>query len=759
MRTRVNTFRWGLQAKVLVAVTGFLVLLPALTLWIVNRHITRQMEDEALQTLTTAESVFAKSLENRNHSFLSRYKSVVDEARFKVTAEIGDPKTLEGLLGNLLQDSPEEHEAMIFVNSHSGIVAGRRRTASIDLLTFGDAAAPLTRLALGGEPALGSIACDGRVYAVIAVPVRAQTGALVGVLAVGVHVSELTIKELRLPRTEIFLVQGDDVLVATAPGTSLPESLLRSKPSQRAAGRAGAFGSLQAQRVVVDENHYMVRSGRLEGSTDAGIRYVLLSSYEQRLLALQSTRRTLAELSMGFVVVSAVVVWWLVRRAMRPLRHLSESAEAVGRGDFSRRVERFSDDECGELADTFNRMTTSLQSSRAELERALQQVRTTQEQLIQSEKLSAVGQFVAGVAHELNNPLTAVVGYAELLQSMSNDAKMRDNLERIAKSALRCHKIVHSLLSFARQHAPERKLVQLHSIVEDVLEIMAYDLRTSNVRIVREFAFPLPPIMADAHQLQQVFINILGNARQAIEPVQRDGQIIVRTRESGQNVVIEFQDNGPGIKPEHLARIFDPFFTTKPVGKGTGLGLSLCYGLIQEHGGSISARSERGDGATFTIELPVAAGVPAQTLLRSGGSIAPFTGGAPAASGRSVLVVDDEPWILELAEELVRADGHAVETASGGEQALEKIGRRKFDVILSDWKMPGLNGIGLYEHLRATEPASAGRMVFMTGDVVSDTFQDFLREHQLTCLSKPFARREFRAAIGSMADLGAMRAN
>jgi two-component system NtrC family sensor kinase len=413
-------------------------------------------------------------------------------------------------------------------------------------------------------------------------------------------------------------------------------------------------------------------------------------------------------------------------------------------------VERFSDDECGELADTFNRMTTSLQSSRAELERAMQQVRTTQAQLIQSEKLSAVGQFVAGVAHELNNPLTAVVGYSELLQSMSSDAKMRENLDRISKSAHRCHKIVHSLLSFARQHAPERKLVQLHAIVEEVLEIMAYDLRTSNVQIVREFAPSLPPIMADGHQLQQVFVNILGNARQAIEPVQRDGRIVVRTRRVGESVVIEFQDNGPGIKPEHLARIFDPFFTTKPVGKGTGLGLSLCYGLIQEHGGTITARSERGEGATFAIELPVAAGVSTPMRLRQEESIAPFPGADRPPSGKSVLVVDDEPWILELAGELARAEGHTVETAAGGEQALEKISRRVFDLIVSDWKMPGLSGMGLYEHLRAVEPAMAQKMVFMTGDVVSDAFQNFLRQHQLTCLSKPFARSEFRAALGAM---------
>ena len=745
-------FRFGLQAKVLVAVVGFLVLLPALTLWIVDRHIMRQMEDEAFRTLVTAESVFVKSLENRTRNVLSRYQSVVAEARFKVTAEIGDGKTLEGLLGNVLQDAPEEHDAMLFVSPRAGVLAGRRRSAAIDLTHLGEAAAGITQSALNGEAAFGSIGLDGKAYNVIAVPVQDPTGTLAGSLVIAARISEALIKELRLPRTEILLVNGSDVIAATVAGPELPDVLLSpaSAPSSRA--KSGRVDN--AQHVVMAGEHFMARSGRIAGSTATGantIQYAILSSYEQRLQALQETRRTLTELSVVGVIVSALIVSWFVRRATRPLRELSETAEAVGRGDFSRRVERFSNDECGELADAFNRMTASLQSSRTELERAMQQVRTTQEQLIQSEKLSAVGQFVAGVAHELNNPLTAVVGYSELLQSVSSDAKTREHLDRLAKSAHRCHKIVHSLLSFARQHPPERKLVDLHTVVEEVLEIMAYDLRTSNVRIVREFAPVLPPIMADAHQLQQVFVNILGNARQAIEPVQRAGQIVIRTRHAADTLTIEFQDNGPGIKPEHLVRIFDPFFTTKPVGKGTGLGLSLCYGIIQEHGGKISARSERGEGAMFSIELPVAVQAGAAAPSPTVKSNVPFSSGPGVPSGKSVLVVDDEVWILELASELARAEGHAVETAMGGEQALEKIARQNFDVIVSDWKMPGLNGIGLYDQLRNSAPTAARRMVFMTGDVVSDTFQDFLREHQLTCLSKPFARREFRAAISSVA--------
>jgi two-component system NtrC family sensor kinase len=236
-----------------------------------------------------------------------------------------------------------------------------------------------------------------------------------------------------------------------------------------------------------------------------------------------------------------------------------------------------------------------------------------------------------------------------------------------------------------------------------------------------------------------------------MESFQRDGRVVVRTRSGAGEVVVEFEDNGPGIKPDHLARIFDPFFTTKPVGKGTGLGLSLCYGIIQEHGGKITARSTPGQGATFTISLPVAReAAPATVAVATAGSSSPFRPRPAGAAALSVLVIDDEEWILELAAELLRAAGHTVEVAQGGQRALELLQRRNYDVIISDWKMPGLNGIRLFEHLQATSPATARRVLFMTGDVVSDGFQEFLQANSLACLSKPFAAREFNAAVNRL---------
>jgi len=739
----------------MAAVLTLLVVLPAITLWVVDRSITRQTLYDAGQALTTAQAVFLQSLGNRAGVLGSRYRNVVGDPRFLTVVRLQDANTMHAYLRDLLEEFADDTEVLAFVTldgkllvSKDGKSSGAQRDAALPVADFTREAAGAVRNALGGEIGTGNLVQGNRALNIVAVPVVVPERGLVGVLVAGAQLGENALQQLKPPKTEIVLLANDNVIASTLRGPATRAAVLRWASSAKDFETPAADGP-EVREAVFNGEHCLALMGDY-GRTpwSPGFRFVLVSSYEQRREALETTRSRVLGLSLAGIIASALVVWFFIRRVTQPLRELQQSAEAVGRGDFSRRIERFSNDEFGELAVTFNQMTTNLQNSRVELERAMQTVKATQEQLIQSEKLSAVGQFVAGVAHELNNPLTAVIGFSELLQTAQTDEKTKGHLDRIAKSAHRCHKIVHSLLSFARQEAPERKLVDLHVVLEEVLEIMAYDLRTSNVTVVRDFVPSLPKIMADPHHLQQVFVNILGNARQAIEPFQAEGRIIIRTHCTDEWVAVEFQDNGPGIKPQHLARIFDPFFTTKPAGKGTGLGLSLSYGLIQEHGGKITAQSELGHGATFLIELPVAVN-PNPALLRRSGTPFPF---APvnAPTGKTVLVIDDEQWILELAGELLRSEGHAVETAASGQQALELMSRQKFDVLVSDWKMPGLNGIRLYEHLVATHPELSGRTLFMTGDVVSDTFQAFLSQHHLTCLSKPFAISEFRSAVTRM---------
>jgi signal transduction histidine kinase len=747
---RIRSARWSVQTKVLAVVLAFLVALPALTVWIVTDSLKNDVLLESRQSLKSAEAVFNRLLDARAENLFSRYHSFAGEARFRVTAAIKDPKTMQRLLRDVLADSPGEHEVFVFSTRDEGYLAGVHRENAKEPAVFFKATKAATDAALNGEMTASSVSISGEIYTVVAVPVTNDDGAILGVLTVGVRLGREALRQLQVPQTEVILLFNVQVVATSFVPEELGEGIV---------GQIGEQGILLKEEahdrvfsVKGGNKHFMGIIGAYGGRrVHAEFRYVLLWSYEDRLQSMSETRLKLLGLSVVGIVLSALGVSWFVRRVTIPLRELRDGAEAVGRGDFSRRIKFFSNDEVGEVAREFNRMTTNLQASRVELERAMQTVKLTQEQLIQREKLSAVGMFVAGVAHELNNPLTAVVGLSELLKSLPAGASPREYHDRIAKSAMRCHKIVHSLLSFSRQQPAERKLIQAHDVVGEVLDVMAYELRTNGIKVICEFTEVLAPIVADSHQLQQVFVNILSNARQAMEPAGRGGQITIRTWQSESTVCLEVADNGPGIRPENLARIFDPFFTTKPVGRGTGLGLSLCYGIIQEHGGRILAQSEFGKGAVFRIELPAAPKVEeAANSTESDGGITELH----ASRRYDILIVDDEPWIRDLAGDILRRDGHAVVLASGGMQALSKIAKQKFDVIVSDWKMPEMNGIQLYEHLQATDPAVARRMMLMTGDLVNHAIQDFLNQNGITCLSKPFVIGEFRSAVERLARRG-----
>jgi PAS domain S-box-containing protein len=234
---------------------------------------------------------------------------------------------------------------------------------------------------------------------------------------------------------------------------------------------------------------------------------------------------------------------------------------------------------------------------------AYDDLRRTQEQLLHSEKMAAVGQLISGVAHELNNPLTAILGYSQLLTSCGQVGPQGlEYSEKLYKQAQRTHRIVQNLLSFSRQHKPERVPVHLNQILEDTLALRDYDLRMSNIRLHLDLAENLPTAAADPHQLQQVFLNLVNNAVDAILEASAEGDLWVRTARENGKFVVEFVDSGPGVKD--ASRVFDPFYTTKPVGKGTGLGLSICYGIITEHGGQIRVRNVPPRGACFTIEIP-----------------------------------------------------------------------------------------------------------------------------------------------------------
>ena len=369
-------------------------------------------------------------------------------------------------------------------------------------------------------------------------------------------------------------------------------------------------------------------------------------------------------------------------------------------------------------------------------------------QLLQTEKLSAIGQLISGVAHELNNPLTGVIGYSQLLTGLECDEKVKRGLETVYAEARRCHRIVQNLLTFARKHAPEKTLVSINDIIESTIELRSYQLRTDNVRVEMSLSKDLPSTMGDFHQLQQVFMNILNNAHHALRDGTRGGRLSVRTLASDDRIRIEFADDGPGIPAENLPKIFDPFFTTKPIGQGTGLGLSICFGIIEEHEGKIFVSSRVGEGAIFTIDLPILRRAEAASPA-DGGSL-PRAAGEERRNGGKLLIVDDEPSIIEVLSEALTACGHEVDTAINGRLALKKILNGSYDLVITDLKMPGMDGRNLFDEVSRARPALAERFIFSTGDVIARETREFLESTGKPWVEKPFDMDRVVTLLGQM---------
>jgi len=373
---------------------------------------------------------------------------------------------------------------------------------------------------------------------------------------------------------------------------------------------------------------------------------------------------------------------------------------------------------------------------------AYENLRRTQEQLLHSEKLAAVGQLISGVAHELNNPLTAILGYSQLLTSSGQMGQQGiEYADKLYKQAQRTHRIVQNLLSFARQHKPERVPVQINQTLEETLALRDYDLRMHNVRIHLDLAENFPVTSADPHQLQQVFLNMMNNAVDAILEHSTEGDIWVRTALNGDRLSIEITDSGPGVKD--ASRVFDPFYTTKPVGKGTGLGLSICYGIITEHGGTIRVRNIPSRGASFTVELPFQ---PAAPQVFS-------TPGQRAVSGRDgrILLVDHDDSVLEAVGTILRGRDHRVQTAKDIREARALLEKQDFDLIVADLHISdGANGGGLGEWLAQHKPALSRKLIWMCAVAPSEDAGENIAGNGRQILQKPFKASDLLAAVDEL---------
>jgi len=389
--------------------------------------------------------------------------------------------------------------------------------------------------------------------------------------------------------------------------------------------------------------------------------------------------------------------------------------------------------------------------------KAYEDLRRTQEQLLQSEKMSAVGQLIAGVAHELNNPLTAILGYAQLLESEGLNERAQDYVGKMFKQAQRTHRVVQNLLSFARQRKPERAEVDVRKIMEETLALRDYDLKVNNIAVEKDFAAEPALVVADPHQIEQVFLNIINNAVDAVLETGRSGKLKIRVYSEKGDVCAQFADDGPGIKDPK--RIFDPFYTTKNVGKGTGLGLSICYGIVKEHGGDITARNPPEGGAVIEVRIPaaVAAGaeavaVPVTPAKREG-----------AIQGR-MLLVEEEEAVLEFERDVLTGAGASVVTAATSEDAKTRLLSEPFDAVILSGKMPAdWNAREAYLWIKQNCPDLDKRMLFtFSNGVEQGDGRAYLQELNVPFLVKPFevaelisqARRLLQAEKAAAASAG-----
>ena len=373
----------------------------------------------------------------------------------------------------------------------------------------------------------------------------------------------------------------------------------------------------------------------------------------------------------------------------------------------------------------------------SEKKRAEAELREQREILAQSEKLAAMGQLLAGVAHELNNPLSAVIARAELLSHLLGEGPLGVHAQKVSEAADRCGRIVKNFLALARRRPTRYQRVNLDRVVREALELLVYRLRVDNVEVVLELPDDLPMLWADPHQLHQVVVNLVTNAHQAMHGRGEPSRLTIGATFDPARLtnMLRVADTGPGIPAEIRARIFEPFYTTKAPGQGTGLGLSLCQSIVEGHGGSIRAEERAGGGAVFVVELPV------EALAEGERDAAPADAPLPVR-GKRILVVDDDPEVAVLLQDALRAAGNHVEVAPNGLVALQKLERLACDVILCDLKMPELDGPGFFQQITRRHPRLVPRIAFLTGDALSSESHEFIDMTGAPCLAKPFSLGE-----------------
>jgi signal transduction histidine kinase/ActR/RegA family two-component response regulator len=569
------------------------------------------------------------------------------------------------------------------------------------------------------ETGVSLLTLRGEPYRVGSVPIVLR-GFLIGTLTVGDRLDETFVEKLaRTFDCDVAILSGGNVAASTIPGLRGPWR--------------GAGGDAE----------YVVATVPF-GSDGRGhtVELLLLNSLTA---ALGSSGRSLAEalVACGAIAIAlgGIAAWGMSRTVVRPLdRFVAFVARVAATGEREERFPRPTGAvEVDALSETFDRLQDSLAAHERRLRDMQREELERLDRLKESEKLAALGRMLSGAAHEINNPLTGVIGNVEMaLRAPGISGDIRDRLLRIEKDGRRVSALVKNLLKISHRDTGARGAVDLYAVLRDAVEVRRHDFATAGMTLTLQLDGGRGVVHGSELELEQVFLNIVNNAFDALQGGSA-AALTIRTRLEGDRIVVVFEDNGPGLTQP--AQIFDPFFTTKPVGKGTGLGLSICHSIVEGHGGRIAADNVAGGGARFTLTFPAFDGEVASKAEEE----APKDAGRPFQA--SVLVVDDEPSIVELQTDLLASLGAAVESVATGAEAIERLRERAFDLIVSDLKMPGgVSGEDLFRWVAENRPDAAGRFLFVTGDTAGGAWRE-TEGAGARVLAKPFSMDEYLSAV------------
>lgn len=368
--------------------------------------------------------------------------------------------------------------------------------------------------------------------------------------------------------------------------------------------------------------------------------------------------------------------------------------------------------------------------------------REMQQKFAQTERMASLGEILAGVAHELSNPLTSVIGFSELVLRMRVRGEVKRQIKKIVSEAIRTSKIVRNLLSIARPQKLEKVPIGVNGVIQCVLDLKMHQLKLDNIRVIRRLAkdAALPKVHGDYHQLVEAFLNLIHNAHQAMASAQKHGALTIKTEAVDADAVIRISDTGPGIPKEIQAKLFQPFFTTKE--NGTGLGLHLTHNIIKAHGGFISVESAEGRGTSFIIRLPIASNELPLAFRSEAAALA-----GTESRELEILTVDDEGMILNLYYHFLTQLGHRPTLVKSAKEAVAQLEKKRFDLIITDIRIARMGGDQLYAFIQKNHPSIAERMIFATGDILNTRTEQFINRHRLNVLYKPFSLNQLEQMI------------